>query len=210
LNRSAKNIDFSMKALQITLFIIGNVLFFGQLGRDVHHLIWGAETSVFDEFAPPARTEARSERSSEALLADYRKAGDEIKALENGKSEDEVKQLKRDNEALYDKRNESRSELAERERNSRELRDLWAYSGYGLVLIFGGFLAFRGGRGWVGMALAISGFTILEYWASPPIFGGAYEEFRTLLWSKTALTAIALILLYASTGFTSRYQRATA
>ena len=186
-----------MKALQVTLFIIANILFLGQFGRDLHHLVWGIETSVFDQFTP-ARTDARSEQSLQALLEDYRKANGEIEALEKGKSDDEIQQLRRDNKALYLKSSETHSEIAERERMSNELRDLWVYSGYGLFLIILGGITFSMGWTWVGMSLAISGFTILEYWACPPIFGGAYNEFRALLWSKTALTALAIVLVYVS------------
>lgn len=183
-----------MKGLQITLFILGNVLFLGQLGRDVHHLIWGNEASVFDQFAP-ARTNARAEQNLDVLLEEYRKADREVEALEKGKTDAEIQQLRRDHEELYEIRGETHSEIVEREKTSHELRDLWVYSGYGLCLITLGMLAYRR-QPWAGMSLAIAGFTILEYWASPPIFGGAFNEFRALLWSKTALTALAVLLLY--------------
>lgn len=183
-----------MKGLQITLFILGNVLFLGQLGRDVHHLIWGNEPSIFDQFEP-ARTNARAEQNLNVLLEEYRKANREVEALEKGKTDAEIQQLRRDHEELYEIRGETHSEIVEREETSHELRDLWVYSGYGLFLITLGTLAYRR-QPWAGMALAIAGFTILEYWASPPIFGGAFNEFRALLWSKTALTALAVLLLY--------------
>ena len=186
-----------MRTLFITLFIIGNVLFFGQLGIDMHRLAWGIEKSVFDEFNP-TRSKVRNEISFETLLADYRKMRADTEALENSKSEAEVKQIQQEHKDLYDRLYETRSELSERENRSRELRDTWSYSGYGILLILTGFFAFHRGQQWSGIALAVSGFTILEYWASPPIFGGATVEFRELLWSKTALTIVALGLLYAS------------
>jgi hypothetical protein len=186
-----------MKTLRITLFIIGNVLFLGQLARDLHHLAWGVETSVFDEFRP-ARSKVRSEQSFEVLLADYRKVRAETEAIEVSKNEGELEQAKRDNKDLYESLTELRSELAEREQKSRELRDTWVYSGYGIFLILIGFFSFCRRYRWAGIALSISGFAVLEYWASPPIFSGAVVEFRSLLWSKTALTIIALGLLYAS------------
>lgn len=186
-----------MKGLQITLFIIGNVLFFGQLGIDLHRLVWGVETSIFDEF-DPIQSEVRSELGSEVLLADYRKIRTETEALEKSKSEAELEQIKKEHKDLYSRLYETRRELSERENRGRELRDTWAYSGYGILLILIGFLSFHRGQQWTGMALAITGFTVLEYWASPPIFAGAAVEFRELLWSKTALTIIALGLLYAA------------
>lgn len=201
-----------MRTLQITLFIIGNVLFLGQLGRDLHHIAWGVETSVFDEFSPE-RTKVRNESSSSVLLEEYRKAWAESEKLKaeaqpqkddpfssGGDSGTYVSSTTRSkNPALFKKLDELHSELAERQNKSRELRDTWAYSVYGILLILTGFGLYHRGRRWVGVALAISGFTVVEYWASPPIgFGGAQAEFTALLWSKTALTVIALILLYVS------------
>lgn len=186
-----------MNTLRITLFIIGNVLFLGQLGRDIHHLVWSVEKSVFDEFSP-ARTKVRSERSSEALLNEYRSVHAETEAIEKDKTGEQIEQTKKAHKELYESYYELRSELSERERNTRELRDTWAYSGYGIFLILAGFVAFHRQWKWVGVALAVSGFVVLEYWASPPIFGGALLEFRALLWSKTVLTVIALGLLYVS------------
>ncbi len=184
-----------MNTLRITLFIIGNVLFLGQLARNVHHHIWGVDTSVFDEFSP-ARSVARSERNFDALLADYRKVRAETEALEKSKNEDEVKRIQQEHKETYDRLYETRSELTERERKSIEMRDTWAYSGFGIFLIVIGYFSFLRFSRWTGIALSLSGFVILEYWASPPLFGGAVVEFKALLWSKTALTVIALIFLY--------------
>lgn len=183
-----------MRGLQITLFILGNVLFLGQLGRDVHHLIWGVETSILDQFNP-AQTSARAEQNFDSLVQEYHKSDVEMSALEKGLSDAEVEKIRRDHKELYEMHSETYAEIRERERKSRELRDLWAYSGYGLCLILAGMQAHRR-QPWAGMALAISGFSILEYWASPPFFSGAYNEFRALLWSKTVLTALAVALLY--------------
>lgn len=186
-----------MKALIVTLFILGNVVFFSQLGRDLHHLVWGTEKSIFDEFNP-AQTSARSESSNEKLLADYRKLHAETKALEQSKNKEEIDNIQNEHKDLYNRMYETSSELSERESKKRELRDTWVYSGYGLILILIGFFAYRKNQCWAGVALAITGFTILEYWASPPLFSGAASEFRSLLWSKTVLTIIALGLLYAA------------
>jgi hypothetical protein len=200
-----------MRNLLITLFIIGNVLFLGQLARDLHHLVWGVETSVFDEFHPE-RIKARNERSSSVLLEEYRKAWAESETLRKEARPDKSDPFssqdtpgsytppdtRAKNPALFKKLDELHTELTQREMKGRELRDTWAYSGYGILLILIGFMAYDRGRRWVGVALSLSGFTVLEYWASPPVFGGAQAEFTTLLWSKTALTVIALVLLYIS------------
>ena len=138
-----------MKGLQITLFIIGNVLFFGQLGIDLHRLVWGVETSIFDEFEP-IQSEVRSELGSEVLLADYRKMRTETEALEKSKSEAELEQIKKEHKDLYSRLDETRHELSEREDRGRELRDTWVYSGYGILLILIGFADSSGQRNRLG------------------------------------------------------------
>ena len=107
-------------------------------------------------------------------------------------------EVKAEHKELYERLYELQSELSERQNKSRELRDTWAYSTYGILLILVGFISHKSSYRWAGAALSIAGFVVLEYWASPPIFGGAVVEFQSLLWSKTALTIIALGLLYAS------------
>ena len=103
-----------MKALIITLFIVGNVVFFSQLGRDLHHLVWGAEKSIFDEFNP-AQISARSEHSKEKLLMDYRKLYTETEAMEKSKSQEEIDLIRNEHKDLYNQLYETRSELSERE-----------------------------------------------------------------------------------------------
>ncbi|TDU69406.1 hypothetical protein EI77_03059 [Prosthecobacter fusiformis] len=185
-----------MRAFAVTLFIIGNLIFLTQLGKDVHQLIWGMETSMFDEFEPE-KISARAETNTAALLEEFRKADAEIKVLERSKTSDETYQVRKENESLYNTRNEARVELLARESKSAELRDLWVFSGYGIFLIAVGGILSRKAVTWPGLAVLVSGFSILEYWASPPFFEGAGTEFRTLLWNKTFLTFFALFALYA-------------
>lgn len=185
-----------MRPFAITLFIIGNLIFLTQLGKDVHQLVWGMETSMFDEFEPE-KTSARAETNTETLLEEFRKADAEIKVLERSKSSDETYKLRKENESLYNTRNEARTELLARESKTAELRDLWVFSGYGIFLIGVGAFLSRKLVTWAGLAVLVTGFSILEYWASPPFFDGAGAEFRTLLWNKTLLTAFALFALYA-------------
>jgi hypothetical protein len=193
---STWSFDSCLKALQITLFLIANVIFLSQAGRNVHHLVFGAQPSVLDQFEPE-KEKARSEAQLEVLLADYKKVSEEIKALEKGKKQEEVMDIRQEHSALYEKQSALRSEIMQREETSREMRDLWIYSGYGLCLIILGGYVYRRGIVWPGFSILVAGFCILEYWASPSLFGGgAVAEYRQLLWSKTILTFSALVALY--------------
>ena len=185
-----------MKPLQITLFLIANVIFLSQVGRNVHHLVFGAQPSVLDKFEPE-KQKARSEAQLQVLLSDYQAVTEEIRALEKGKKSSDVMDLRQEHSDLYEKKDALRSEISEREEKAREMRDLWIYCGYGLLLIIGGSILYRRRVVWPGFAILVTGFCVLEYWASPSFFGGgAVAEYHQLLLSKTVLTFLALAALY--------------
>lgn len=182
-----------MKALQITLFIIANVIFIFQAGHDVHQLFWGSEGSVLDKFSPET-IEVESEKDTNVLVDEYRRIDEEIIAMEKGDREY--------GDRVYDKlgrkKNILQKEIQERERKKREFRDVWIFTAYGAALIILGTLLYRRRAVWPGLSLVIAGFTIFEYWASPAYsyYGSASSEFHALLVSKTLLTFIALVALY--------------
>ena len=185
-----------MKPLQITLFIIANVIFITQGGRDVHQLIWGSESSVLDQFSPE-KVKAQSEKKSEVLVDEFRNVNDQILALEKGKGYQEMQNISQEHQDLYQKRDALRSEISERETKTREFRDVWIFTVYGVALIILGTVLYRSRAMWPGLSIVIAGFTIFEYWVSPSFFSGASNEFHALLVSKTVLTVVALIALYA-------------
>jgi hypothetical protein len=184
-----------MKPLQITLFIIANIIFITQGGRDVHQLIWGSESSVLDQFSPE-KVKAQSEKKTEALVDEFRDVNHQILALEKGKGFQEVQNISQEHQDLYQKRDALRSEIFERESKAREFRDVWIFTGFGVALIILGTVLYRSRAVWSGLSIVIAGFAVFEYWDSPSFFSGAGAEFHALLVSKTLLTAIALIALY--------------
>src|SRR5476649_2794702 len=101
-----------MKALQITIFIIANVIFVTQGGRDIHQLVWGTEASVLDQF-DPAMTKARTEKNFDALVKEYQSVNDQIQTLEKGKDSKGVQDIRQENNELYDKKEALRSEISE-------------------------------------------------------------------------------------------------
>ena len=185
-----------MKTLQITLFLIANVIFITQSGRHIHQLAFGAQPSVLDKF-DSEKAKVRSEAQMQVLLDDYKTVSDEIRALEKGKKHSEAVDARQEHSDLYEKKDALRSEISDREHKARELRDLWIFSGFGLTLILIGGSLYKRAIVWPGFAILVTGFCILEYWASPTFFGGgAFAEFHQLLLSKTILTLSALGALY--------------
>ena len=184
-----------MKPLQIALFIIANVIFLTQSGRDVHQLIWGSEASILDQFEPE-KTKARSQKRTELLVDDYRLVSEQIRGLEKGKGSKEVADIRQEQNELYEKKDALQKEISEREAKKREFRDLWIFTAFGGMLVVVGGILYRSRIFWPGLSILIAGFGIFEYWASPSFFSGAGAEFHALLVSKTLLTLVALISLY--------------
>jgi hypothetical protein len=185
-----------MKPLLITLFILANVIFITQSGRDIHVLIWGSEPSILDQF-DSEKAKARSEKKTEVLVDEYRSVDEEIRALEKGKGFKDVQDIQQEHQDLYQKKEALHSEISDRETKKREFRDVWIFTAYGAALVVLGTVLYRLRAVWPGLSLVIAGFTIFEYWASPSFFsGGAGAEFHALLVSKTVLTSIALVALY--------------
>jgi hypothetical protein len=64
-------------------------------------------------------------------------------------------------------------------------------------LILAGTVLYRRAVIWPGFAILVTGFCVLEYWASPSFFGGgAVAEYHQLLFAKTILTFLAVGALY--------------
>ena len=72
-----------MKPLQITLFVIANVIFITQAGRHIHQMFFGIRPSALDEFVPE-RKSAQAEQSFAALVAEFRTVHAEIFAKQKG------------------------------------------------------------------------------------------------------------------------------
>ena len=184
-----------MKPLQITLFILANVIFITQAGRHVHQLLFGVRASVLDEFSPE-KEKARAKKHIDALVADYRIVHEEISTIEKGRNHSEVTDIRQTRHDLYERKEALASEIGEREHRNREIRDLWIFSALGSFLICVGAVLYRSNIVWPGFSILVTGFGILEYWTSPTFFGGAAAEFQSLLVAKALLTVLSLLLLY--------------
>lgn len=99
-----------MKPLQITLFLIANLIFITQAGRDIHQVFFGTEDSVLAQFSPETE-KARAEKQLDTLVTEYRAINEEIRALEKGKNHTEVADVRQEGSALYDKKDALASEI---------------------------------------------------------------------------------------------------
>src|SRR5688500_20245270 len=102
-----------MRTLQITLFLIANVIFLSQAGRNVHHLIFAAEGSVLDQFEPE-KEHAKAEPNVQNLLADYKKVSDEIATIEKRKKHHEPGAVRQHDSGLYSRKDTLQTETGSR------------------------------------------------------------------------------------------------
>ena len=188
-----------MRPLQLTLFLIANVIFITQLGRHAHLLVYGTEASVLERFEKGHvdKKRARSEQDVSALLKEYEENDQTLGRLEKDHKVGDLADLRQQNSATYERREALRIEISERERKERELRDMSLYCGYAIILYALGFILYRSGVVWPGFAILVTGIVILEYWASPTFFGGGGAgEYHQLLLLKIFTTSMAIVLLY--------------
>src|SRR3990172_12928245 len=149
-----------MKTIQIILFVAANIIFLTQIGRHGHQVLYGTERSVLERYESDFadKQKALEQKDDNVLLENYREANDQVRVLEKGVKYDALQDLRRENQEKYDLRDSLRTEIQERENRRRQLRDIWIYSFFGIVLIAGGAFVYRRGMVWPGFATVIAGF----------------------------------------------------
>jgi hypothetical protein len=198
-----------MKQLQITLFLLASLVLLTQTVRHIHLYFFelSSNTSAIDPFWPDyqVKKEVTEEPSMTALVAEYGMTQSKINALEKGKNKEQLEELRKEEEYLYQKNSKLRDEIESRERRIREIRDLWIFCFAGIVFIILGAVFYLKQASWTGMSLLIAGFSELIWWSSPSFSGGgANAEYELLLINKTVLSLIGLGLLYVAWYFRAR------
>jgi len=189
-----------MKNLQITFLIIFGCFLSMQAIRHVHIYAFGFEESIL---APASafydmKEEVRLEASTKELLDEYNAGYKEIQELRKANPNTELFAMRQAHAKLFARNDALASELRQRQAKSRELRDIWLFSGAGLVLIGLGSVLYVRGYEWTGMSLMVPGFLELVWWSAPSFtLGGAVREHDLLLFNKIILTIIAFVLLYS-------------
>lgn len=186
-----------MRALIITLFILGFVELTIQELRHIHVFAYRDEKPALHEFSRDKEqvNEAEKIGSTVELRARIIDLNAKLKDKEAGKDSKEIDKMKND-EPLYKEVRIFESEYAGRVDKAREVRDLWQHCGAGALLIALGCLLFITRQDWAGLASIMTGFTVIIYWSSPIIFGGgANAEHAALLISKMSITATALVII---------------
>ena len=199
-----------MKALQITFLLIFGCLFSTQAIRHVHVYTVGIEESIveFGTTFYEVQEQVRTERSTEELLAEYESTSARIEELRKSEPTKDQLSMRQENMELFTRHEALASELMQRQKLTREIRDLWIFSVAGLILIGVGSFFYIRGIEWVGMSLILPGLLELSWWSAPSFsLGGAVREYDILLMNKIILTLISFVLLYTLWFFAQRKRR---
>jgi hypothetical protein len=169
----------------------------------MHQLLFGVEVSAIEKFQTE-RQAVRSEESFDVLVTQYGATVSEIRTIKETEAGDEDSdglkrgQLGSRKSELNEKRSTLMQEIQERESKYRAARDTVVFGIYGVLLIIVGTIAYRMRFVWPGIGLVITGFCILQCWASESFFrGNAIEGFRQLLFIKLGLSIVCVLGLYA-------------
>jgi hypothetical protein len=192
-----------MRALQITLFVIGLLAITTQSFRHAYVKWIEPRTSALDRFQEPVEKEITDAKSLEELVTGYEEAhkkADEDRKLHEKDPPGEARERWSDREQREPYVSERKLEQAIRtwEEHHTEiyrLRFFWACGAVSLVL---GLIAYRLVDRWLGMVGIIGGFLEMIWWSSPSFRAmGAQVEFDKLLTEKLAFSLIAWALLVA-------------
>jgi len=187
-----------MKRLITCLFVIATLILSTQLVRHFHLLAFGDEGSMLDTYEAYSGDENQieAEYSTELLLEEYGELKPQLNEMLKGKDWSGEQEVRSEHPDLFARCDLLERELRQREQRMNDLRDLWLFSGAGMLLIVAGILIVRRGEPWVAVSLMVAGFCELLWWSKPDFFtGGAFREYGFLLQSKIVISLIAVVSL---------------
>lgn len=187
-----------MRALQITLFIVGLILLGTQSLRHVY-VNWIEPTdSVLDKYREPVEVKIIESKELEELVVLYEDARERVKGYERDGTKEPIPYDERSQRDPY--KTEMRIENAIRswEAQSDEMFQLGFFWTMGLLGILLGLLAYVRINRWLGMVGIITGFWEMALWTSPLWRAwGPQAEFERLLTAKLILSLVSTVMLIA-------------
>jgi hypothetical protein len=183
-----------MKVLLRILAIVACLYLIVQTVRHTYMLWLEPRTSVLDKYDKPLKDEIAAAASVHELLRRYdvvRKEADRVKAerraAEPGAQFDQESEPFKSESAL-------RQAISGWEERAKEVRALRFYWFVGLLFAVLGVTCYLWRNRWLGVTLAIVGFSEIIYWTSPT-FLGPTREFDRLLLNKLVFSMASLVLL---------------
>lgn len=184
-----------MRALQITLFVLGLSILTAQSFRDVYMKWLEPRTSVLDQFKEKAESDVARAHNLQELVALYKDAHSKVKQYEQSHPEDTRPDYERSQTEPYKTEATIRGAIEEWESTAKERRSLLFFWSFGVVVVLAGMWLYRGGKAWLGMTYVITGFAEMIWWCSPSFRSFGSDELERLLTAKLILSLISWLLL---------------
>lgn len=186
-----------MRALQITLVIIGLIFQSTQTFRLIYTKWLQPKTSVLERYQETIEHEIASSKNIDELLALYDEAHTKITEYENNSENPIIAPDAQYYQEPYKTEIALRNAIHEWEDQNFLIHKLRFFWFCGLISVIIGCLVYRNIDCWLGITGVISGFTEMIYWTCPVIFGffGAKFEFERLLNNKLFFSIITWALL---------------
>lgn len=207
-----------MRTFERVLFLLGFLFLSVCTARHIYRLWIEPRASVLDEFKEPLAMEINKAKSLRELIDKYRVAKKQVdeekkkmedqldkdieKAKAEGKDAGEQNEIRQNARSIresesFKREDELRDAITEWEDKTHQIFELRIYCLFGFLSVILGVIVHRRRSEWLGLAMLVTGFSELVYWASPSFRGSNSVEFDKLLMNKLGFSFASLLLLLA-------------
>jgi hypothetical protein len=185
-----------MRALQITLFIIGFIVLSTQSFRHIYVKWIEPTSSVLDKYNEKVENDIESSKNLNELEAIYAQAHAKVEKYEADSSNIQIESEEKWDKEPYKSEFKAKQAIEQWESRHRMLFELYFYWFCGLASIILGVLSYRYVNAWIGISGVITGFSEMACWTSPLFRSfGEHGAFDMLLNAKLALSVTSFGLL---------------
>ncbi len=185
-----------MKALKITLFLIGSIILSTQTFRHIYVNWLEPSDSVLDKYSEKVDQDIKHSKEMDELLALYDKAYHKVKAYENQNNHIEIPPNERYTKEPYQSEYKLKNSILSLENEMYSLFRVKFFWSCGLLSIILGLVCYTKINRWLGLSGIIVGFSEMICWTFPTIrIISRTVEFESLLTTKLVLSVISWVLL---------------
>ncbi|MBN1253691.1 MAG: hypothetical protein JXA50_00240 [Deltaproteobacteria bacterium] len=194
-----------MRALLITLFIIGLVTLSTQTFRHIYVKWLEPRSSVLDKYEEKIEKDIKKSQDLDELLVLYDKAHGKVTVYEKDAKNPYIPDKERHNKEPYKSEYKLKNSIRNWESYSRDIFRLRFFWVCGFLSIVIGSLAYVKFDRWIGIVGLIAGFSEMIYWTCPFNFSYTNYEFERLLTNKLIFSLIAWLLLICLWLFATKF-----
>ncbi len=185
-----------MKIFKIVLVVIALFTLNVQLVRHGYVRYFYNHESVLDKYNKKnIDYQIEKIESLDELTKKYDLLDEQIKKLEEGKTQKQINGIKKSEDPYYS-HNKIEKAITDWEAKQAKIKEIRIFWFAGLALIIIGLIVYIRIELWAGIAFIISGISEMIWWTSPSFVGeGTRSEFLRLLNTKLLYTALTLVLV---------------